>query len=111
MKVSAFQVNPEPCNAGVKWKPGRDPAFRPVTPASDGPIPFTPGWLEWQAEHCAWEISLPAPTSSPAHTGGAKAIGVRLWGKQRRDICITDLIMRELLPGDLRALAPGQIAT
>ena len=43
MKLSAVQVSPEPCSAGVKWKPGSDPAFRPATPASDGPMPFTPG--------------------------------------------------------------------
>ena len=34
-------------------RPCSDPALRPETPASEGPIPFTPGWLEWQAEHCA----------------------------------------------------------
>ena len=53
MKVLASQVSPEPLITGVKWKPDSDPALRPATPASEGPMPFTPGWLEWQAEHCA----------------------------------------------------------
>jgi len=53
MNVLASQVSTEPVIAGVKWKPDSDPAFRPATPASEGPMPFTPGWLEWQAEHCA----------------------------------------------------------
>ena len=48
-----------------KLKPGTAPLLLPTIPASDGPILFSSGFVEWQAAQWAEKTVLPA-VGSPA---------------------------------------------
>src|SRR5205809_3347577 len=63
-------------SAGEYSYPASVPLLRPNTPASDGPILFTPGWVAWQmpqwlANSCC--PAAPSPAARPVDEPSASA--------------------------------------
>jgi hypothetical protein len=67
---------PEFFIASLNSNPGTTPAFAPNTPASDGPMPFLPGSIEWHALHTANAAGSVTAAVVGAADGEALAVGV-----------------------------------